>query len=196
MGRSANTGHNILALRVQQKLAVEILVADRRITRKSDARTASFSQVAEHHRLHINRCAEIVRDVVDAAIMLRPIVLPRAKYGVTRHHKLFFGILREVALGVLLDDLLVLFDDFLQRLGVKVGIELRLLLLFLAVENVLKLGFIDVEHDVAEHLDQSAVGVVRKPRIVRQPGQCLHALVVQPEVQDRIHHARHGKLRA
>ena len=47
-------------------------------------------------------------------------------------------ILREVVLGVLLHDLLVLGDDFLQRLRVEVGVELGFLLLLLAVEHCLQ----------------------------------------------------------
>ena len=55
---------------------------------------------------------------------------------------------------------------------------------------------LDVEHNVAEHLDQAAIGVVREPRIVAALGQRFHALVVQAEIQNRIHHAGHGELRA
>ncbi len=84
----------------------------------------------------------------------------------------------------------------LQRLGVEAGVKLRFLLRFLGVENFLEYSFIDLEHNVTEHLNQSAIGVIRKTRIVRALGECLDALVVETEVEDRVHHAGHGELRA
>jgi hypothetical protein len=95
---------------------------------------------------------------------------------------------------VLLDDLLVLGNYFLQSLGVEIGVQLRLLLLFLAVEDVLEFGFLNVEDDVAEHLNQAAIGVVGEARILRARGQRLDALIVEAEVENGVHHARHGEL--
>jgi hypothetical protein len=95
---------------------------------------------------------------------------------------------------VLQHDLLVVGNDFLQRLGVEVGVELGLLLLLLAIENFLEGGLGDVEHDAAEHLDEAAIGIVGEAGIVAELGQALHRLVVQAEVEDGVHHARHGEL--
>ena len=128
--------------------------------------------------------------------MLGAIVLPGAEHGVARHHQLLVRVLREVALGVLLHDLLVFGDDFLQRLGVEVGVELGLLLLLLAVEDFFKGVLGNVEHHAAEHLDQAAIGVIGEARIVAALGQAFDRLVVQAEVEDGVHHAGHGELRA
>ena len=54
----------------------------------------------------------------------------------------------------------------------------------------------DVEDDVAEHLDEAAVGVVGEARILGAGGQGLDALIVEAEVEDGIHHAGHGELGA
>jgi hypothetical protein len=70
------------------------------------------------------------------------------------------------------------------------------LLFLLGVEDFFKHRFLDVEHDVAEHLNQAAIGVVGEARIVGALGQRLDALIVQAEVEDGVHHAGHGKLRA
>ena len=165
--RSAHARDDVLALRIQQEFAVELFRAGRGIAREADARAGGVAQVAVDHRLHVDRGAEhVVGNIVDAAIVLGAVVLPGAEHGVARHDQLLVRILREVALGVLFDDLLVFLDDFLQRLGVEFGVELYLPLLLLAVEDFFELGLFDLEHDVAEHLNQPAVGVIGKARIV------------------------------
>ena len=128
--------------------------------------------------------------------MLGAIILPGAEYGVASHHQLFVRILWEVALGMFLDDFLVFLDHFLQRLGVKIGVEMRLLLLLFRIKYFVKRGFRSLQYHVAEHLDKSPVGVGREARVVAAFGQRFHTLVVQSEIQDGIHHSGHGKLRA
>ena len=70
------------------------------------------------------------------------------------------------------------------------------LLLLLGVEDFVERGLRNLQHDVAEHLNQPAVGIVGKARIVAALGQGFDALIVQAEIENRIHHAGHGKLRA
>ncbi len=53
---------------------------------------------------------------------------------------------------------------------------------------------LDIEDDVAEHLDEAAVGVIGEARVLGALGQSLDALIVEAEVQNRVHHAGHGKL--
>ena len=105
-------------------------------------------------------------------------------------------VLRELAFGVLEHDLLIFGDDFLQRLGVEFGVELGFLLLLLAVEDLFKRVLGNVEHHAAEHLDEAAVGVVGEAGIVAALGQTFDRLVVEAEVEDGVHHAGHGELRA
>ena len=194
--RSAHAGDDVFALRVHQKLAVKLFGAVGGIAREAHARAAGVAEIAVHHRLHVDGRAQHVVDVVDAAIVLGAVVLPGAEHGVSRHHELLVRILREVALGVLLYDLLVFGNDFLQSLGVEIGVELGLLLFLLGIEHFLERRLLYIEHDIAKHLNQPAVGVGRKARIVAALGQRFHALIVQAEIENRIHHARHGKLRA
>ena len=53
-----------------------------------------------------------------------------------------------------------------------------------------------VEHDLGEHLDEAAVGVVGEALVAALGDQPLDRLVVQAEVEDGVHHAGHGKLGA
>ena len=104
-------------------------------------------------------------------------------------------ILRKVQPGVLLYDLLVFGDHFLQRFGVKIGIEFRFSLFLLGVKYFLKFGFRQLQHDAAKHLNEATIGIIGKARVLAETGQCFDAFVVEAEIQNRIHHARHGKLR-
>ncbi len=74
--RRANARDNILALRVHKEFAVEFFVAHRGITGEAHARAAGLAQIAKDHCLYVDRGSEHVINVVDAAIMLGPIVLP------------------------------------------------------------------------------------------------------------------------
>ena len=47
-------------------------------------------------------------------------------------------------------------------------------------------------HHVAVHLNKPAVGVVGKTAIAGGLRQTLHRLIVEAEIQDRVHHARHA----
>ena len=139
MDRGANAGDHVLALRIHQEFAVEFFGADGGIAGEAHAGAAGVAQIAEHHGLHVHGGAQHVVDVVDAAIVLGAVVVPGAEHGVARHYQLLVRVLRKVALGVLLDHLLVFRDHFLQRLGVQLGIQLRLFLLLLGVENFLEM---------------------------------------------------------
>ena len=50
---------------------------------------------------------------------------------------------------------------------------------------------VDAVDDLAVHLDEPPVGVVREARVARRLGQPFDRHVVQPEVEDRVHHPRH-----
>ena len=138
----------------------------------------------------------MVGDVVDAAVLLRARVHPRAEHRVARHRELAVRVLRKVAAGLPFHDLLVSLDDFAKRLLVEIGVELLAARLLDRVQLVLEGLLRDLEHDVAEHLDEAAVAVVREAAVARARLQAFDGLVVQPEVEDRVHHPGHGKLRA
>ena len=117
--RSADAGDDVLALRVHQVLAEEDLLAGGGIAGEADAGAGVLAQVAEDHGLHVDRCAQPVVDVVDAAIGLGAIVLPAPEHGVAGLHQLVERTLRKVLAGLLPDQLLVLGDDLLQRFGLR-----------------------------------------------------------------------------
>ena len=98
--RRTNAGDDVLALRIGEKLAVESFFTGGRIPGEGHAGAAIVAHVAEHHRLDIDRCAEIVRNPVQIAIDDRPFIVPGAEYRFHRHEQLLHRILREGTAGL------------------------------------------------------------------------------------------------
>jgi hypothetical protein len=76
MLRGADAGDDVLALRVDEILAIELVGAGRGVAGKRDAGRAILAHVAEHHRLDIDGGAPIGRDAVQAAIGIGALVHP------------------------------------------------------------------------------------------------------------------------
>ena len=194
--RCADAGHHVLALGVDEELAEEFLLAGRRIAGETDAGAGPIAGVPEHHHLHVHGCADVIGNVVDAPVFLRPRIHPRTEDGVAGHLQLFGRVLRKIAASPLQHDALESLDDIAQRRLVEIGIELRARRSLHRVEFVLERILRNLEDDVAEHLDEAAVAVEREPAILGALLQPFDGDVVQPEVQDGIHHAGHRELRA
>ena len=60
----ADPGNDVLALRVEQEVAVRARVAVGRIAAERDPGAGALAEVAEHHPLHGHRRAEVVGDPV------------------------------------------------------------------------------------------------------------------------------------
>ena len=74
--RRANAGHDVFALRVDQELAVELVLARGRIARERDACARVIAHIAEHHRLAIHSRPEQAGDVFNLPIGHRPRLHP------------------------------------------------------------------------------------------------------------------------
>src|SRR5262249_12276244 len=106
----ADSGHYILTLGVDQKLAVELVLASGGIPRETDASGRGLAEISEDHRLHIHRSTQTVGNSIHFAIVDRSRIMPGAEHRVARHTELFAGILRERLTGLLLNQLLVIDD--------------------------------------------------------------------------------------
>src|ERR1039457_1744215 len=194
--RRADAGHHVLALRVLQELAVEGFFAGGGIAREADAGGGGLAQVAEHHGLYVDGGAQVVGDLVHLAVVLGAVVKPGAEHGVAGAGELHQRVLRERLAGLLLHQLLVAGDDLLQILGGEIGIQLGIGLLLLSVEDLVEIVFGDFENHVAVHLDEAAIAIVGEARVVALGNHGFDGFVVQAEVEDGVHHARHGELGA
>ena len=190
--RRANAGDDILALRIDEVLAIEVLVcAGRRVAGESDAGRRVLATVAEDHRLDVDRRPEEPADVVQLAILDRARVVPGSEDGLDSCVQLVRRASRERLPGRLLVDLLVALDDLGEALLVEIGVGLRSVLLLHRVELVLEGVMFDAHHDVAEHLDEPAIGVENEARVSAQGNQRLDRRWREAKVEDGVHHPGH-----
>ena len=194
--RRADAGDHVLALGVDQELAEEFLGAGGRIAREAHAGAGAIAGVAEHHHLNVDGGANRIRNVIDAAVFLGAGVVPRAEHGVAGAAQLLHRILWEGLLGVIPHHFLVGLDDLTQRRLVQVGIHLRAFGMLDGFEFMLERRLRYFEDDAAEHLHEAAIAVEREAAVAGPCLQAFNGLVIQAEVEDGVHHARHGELGA
>ena len=194
--RSADAGDDVFALRVHEKLTHKFSLARRGIARKGDARAGLVVKVSERHHLDVDGGAPAVGNVVVAAVDIGAGVVPAAEHGLDRLEKLLLRVGREVLADLSLVLGLELTRKFLKIVGGKFDVELNALLLFHFVDELFKILLTDLHNDVGEHLDKAAVAVPRPAGVLRLRGERLDDLLVETEVENRIHHTRHRRARA
>ena len=192
--RVADPGDDILTLGVLQVVAVDALGPRGRVARERHPRARVRGHVAEHHRADVDRGAQVGGDALLAAIQDRAIGVPRVEDGPDGKVHLLARLLRELPARVLVHDRLVRLDQRPQVVGVQVEVVLRALGLLGGVQRALEELALDVENGLAEHLDQPAVGVEREPLVAGLLRQPQDRLVVEPDVQDGVHHPGHREL--
>ena len=191
----ADAGHDVLALRVLQVIAVHTLLAAGGVAGEGDAGAGVGIEVAEHHRAHAHRGTQIAGDALLPAIDHGPLRVPRVEHRADGEIHLFAGFLRERSTRVFDDDVLERLDELAQVVGVQVEVGLGVLLGLRGVQRRGEVLGVDAQHRVAEHLDEPAVGVEGETLVAGLTGQPAHRLVVEPDVQDGVHHAGHRELR-
>src|SRR5690606_41874985 len=67
---------DVLTLRIDQPLAVVLLLSGRRVAGEGDAGGAGFAHVAEDHRLDVDRGAPVAGNVVEPAADLGAVARP------------------------------------------------------------------------------------------------------------------------
>ena len=189
--RRADAGHDVLALRVDEELTVEHVLARARVAREAHAGCAIGTHVAEHHRLHVDGGAPGGGDVMQAAVDVGARVHPAAKYGADGAPELFVRVHRERRATVRQHHRLVFGHHAApivraqRRVVTDVGVELG------ALDDLLEPVMVHIQHDRAVHLDEPAIAVPGKPAVARGFLEPQHRFVVEPKVEHRIHHARH-----
>ena len=188
----ADARHHILALGVDEELAVKLVLAGGGVAREGDAGGRGLAHVAEHHGLHIHRRAPALGDVVEAAIGDGALVHPGAKNGAHGAPELGARILREGLAGLLLDAGLVARDDLAPISRVEVGVEHVAVHVLVFFEDFLEIVVAEIEHHIGIHLDEAAIAVPGETLVASRFGHRDHGLVVKAKVEHCVHHAGHG----
>ena len=202
----ADAGNDVLTLSVDQKVAVELLGAVGRVARKGDAGRGGLALVAKGHRLDVDGGAELVGDAMLLAVNAGALVHPAAKYSLNREAQLELRIVREDGLtiddlqlgvqgglDVVREDALKGLDELLQVLGRKLGVHADAGNQAGLGQGVLEQVGVDAHDDIGEHLDKAAIAIPGKARILRLGDEALDGIVVEAQVEDRIHHTGHGE---
>ncbi len=149
-------------------------------------------------------------DLLAVAIVVGALAEPRGEDGLDGEVELLVRIVGEVAADGALDDLLVGDDELLKVFDVEVRVLGALaVLLFGGVEGLVEAVVLDdgpvlglgasrgnVQHDAAEHGDEAAVGVPAEALVARAGDEAVEGGLVEAEVEDGVHHARHAELGA
>ena len=114
--RRPDPGDDVLALRVREVLAVELLRSGVRVTGERDACARVVAHVSEHHRHHAAGGPEIVGDLELLPVVLGALPEPRAEHRLDGEAQLVLWLGREWFAGLLPDDRLVLLDELLEPL--------------------------------------------------------------------------------
>jgi len=191
----ADAGDHVLALRVGQVVAVRLGLAVGRVAGERHPGAGVLALVAEHHRLDVHGGAEGVVDLVLAPVVPGPLVVPGAEHGLDAEPELLLRVLGELPVGVLGDDPLERVHQPAQVTLVQVHVVEDALGLLGVLDGILEAVAVHAHDGLAEHLQQPPVGVPGEPLRPGLLGQPVHALVVQADVQHRVHHARHRERR-
>ena len=193
--RVADAGDDVLTLGVGQVVAVAALHAGRRVAGEADTGARVVAEVAEDHRADVHRRAQVVRDPLAAPVEPRPLGVPRVEDGLHGQVELLARVLRERLARLGLHDLLVAVDELVEVVGGELDVVLDAARALQVVHRVGEQRALDAEHRLAEHRDQAAVGVAGEPLVLGDRGQAADRGVVEPDVEDRLHHPGHRELR-
>ncbi len=193
--RSTNACNNVLALSVCQELTEEALVTSCRVTCESNTGTAVITHVTESHGLYVNGCTPGIRDIVVTTVDVSTRVVPGTEYSFDRAHELLLRICREIRTDLSLVLSLELVSELLEVVSVQLYVLFNALLSLHLVDELFEVLLTNFHNDVGVHLDESSVAVPSPARVIGLLCDNINNFFVETEVEDGIHHTRHGSSR-
>ena len=189
--RGADARHHVLALGIDEELAEEPPLPARGVAREAHAGARGRPEIAEDHGHHGHRGAPVVGQPVDAPVVHRLLGPPGLEDRVDRQPELLVRVLREGPARLVLHDLLELRDQLPQGRGREIGIRLGVGAGLRGVQPRVEGVAVDGEHHVPEERHEAAVAVPREALVPGPGREPLHRLVVEAQVEDRVHHPGH-----
>ena len=189
----AHTRHDVLALGVLEVVAVDAGAPGGRVAGEGDPGAGVHAEVAEDHGADVDGGAEVGGDAFLAPVERGAGGVPGLEDRPDGAGHLFAGVGREGAAGPVGDDLLEAIDETAEVVGVEVEVVGDALGLLGLLDRLFEEVAVDVLDRLAEHLDEAAVGVPGEALVAAPFGQAEDGLVVEADVEDGLHHARHGE---
>src|SRR6185312_14814548 len=173
---------DVFALRVDEKLAVELVLSGGGVTRERDARSGIVAQVSEHHRDNIDRSAECLRNRMYATVIARLLERPRTPHCFDRAPQLFGGICRKWCAGLVTDYRLELFGEITQCVLTQLRVAFDSCGHALGSEQVLERAGRHAENYIGVHLDESAIRIVREACTAARSREYGNRPIVETEI--------------
>ena len=204
--RCPRTGHDILTLRIDEVLPVELIFAGAGIPGEGNTRSTVHAHVAKDHRLHIHRRTPLMRDLFDPPVLHRTLTVPTGEHCADTTPQLLERIIRESPTQYLLYRLFKIGDQGLEFVHRQIRVALIATGMFhgfqLLIEHLtnaltsLRLHTCRLfHHHIRIHHDQTSVGIVCETLISRLCDQSLDRFRIQSHIQDRFHHPGHRPAR-
>ena len=188
---------DVFSLCVHEILAVELPLSGGGIPCEGNTRGAVVAHVSVNHGLNVDGCTPLVGNAVDVAVYDGPRAVPGSEDGAQAPPHLLHRVFGKGATGATFDDGFEVGRELLEVVGRQLCIERDATTGLDSVDGNFKRVVFHApggyaHHDVAISLDESSVGVPNEPFVAGFIDESFGDFVVQPEVEDRFHHSRHG----
>jgi hypothetical protein len=187
VARVPHPRHHVLALGVREEVAGRRRLAGDLVARERHPAAGVLAAVPEHHLLHVDGGAPLVRDLVDAAVLDGALAGPGVEHGADRLLELLLRVLRELLAGLVPEDPLEVVGQCLQVVHAELHVVLHARRALALLDQVLVALAGDAAADVPEHLHEAAVGVPREA----VAAQALDGVFVEAEVEHGVEHPGH-----
>ncbi len=191
-------GDHILSLCVHQVLPVKNIFSGPGIPCKCHTGSRGIPHVPEDHGLYVDSRTPLFGDLVQLPVIDGAGGVPAVEYRHDGTPELLPGINREIVAGLVLDGDFELLHQLLQIFHRQLIVVLDATGFLDLFKDLLKridifLGLgLHSEHHVAVHLYEPAVTVPCEFFISGFGDQSFYGILVHTEVQDSVHHPRHG----
>ncbi len=198
----ADTRHNVLALGIDEPLAIEFVLACGGVAAEGDAGGAGLAHIAEYHRLYGHCGAPVIGNTLDVAVCDGALAVPGFEHGADAAPQLGACIIGELLAQNLKHPFLegvaegdeVLFRELCVKLvslgSLYVGHHsIQLHADALAVFGLDALGLL--HDDVGVHHNQTAVCIVYETGVLGLGNKTGDGGAAQTYVEHGLHHAGH-----
>ena len=196
--RSTDTRNNIFTLGVNQVFTIEEVFTRSSVTAEANPCSRSLTHVTEYHRLYADSRTPFIRNTLHLAVKDGTFVHPGIEHCTNSTPQLLVSTGREIFSGLFFHSSLESLHQFLKILHFQFIIQshtfgvLHLFYNSLKRINIFLVDRFHTQYHITVHLYEPTVRVPCKSGVSGLTDQTFHHFVIQAQIQDSIHHTRHG----